>query len=128
LPPDVIRDGLRAGGNWYPVEVWGGLTFRWFATDAELVVADRGERSVLVLDLEPGPGLGGKPARLRVVGPDGNALREEELIGRREVRIPLPADLADGARLRLEVHGGGAPAPGDPRTLNMRAFRCALVR
>jgi hypothetical protein len=125
--PDVIREGLRAGGNWYPVEVWDGLTFRWFATDAELVIADRGARSMLVLDLEPGPGVGRLPASLHVVGPDGKALLKAELPGRRELRVPLPAGLADGSRLRLEVAGVGLPAPGDTRTLNMRAFRCALA-
>jgi hypothetical protein len=123
-PREIARGGLRIGGNWYPLETWQGQTFRWFNTGAELVAFGRGSHPQLVLELEPGPGMGGQPCRLRVVAPNGVVLHEVELTGRAEVRCPIPADLPAGARLRLEVIGGGTPTPGESRILNARAFRC----
>ena len=120
-PLDIAGEGLRVGAGWHPRETWGGDTFRWFDTGAELQVSGV-PGGVLVLVMEAGPGAGGS-ARLRVVGPGGAVLHDAPLGGRQEVRVPVPPDLPRGARFRLEVTGGGLPVANDPRILNARVFR-----
>jgi hypothetical protein len=122
---DVVGQGLRVGDHWYPLEEFGGLRFRWVNNDAELcvglkAVGDRG----LLLDLEPGPGLGGEPCRLSVRDRRGGVLATACVRGRETVRLPLPAAPGPGAKLYLHVEGGGRPTPNDPRRLNFRVFDC----
>jgi hypothetical protein len=131
-PPDQRRrladtgsapeDGLFVGYGWYPAER-AAEAFRWAATDAELVVTHPTGRRELQLELEPGPGMGGHPFELDVVGADEAVVGTVRAQGRAAVRVSLP--LRSGAEsqvFRLRVRGGGVAVPSDPRILNFRVF------
>ncbi len=124
--PDITDEGLRIGPGWYPLERWEGETFRWVNTDAVLRTPGRwktGSRRLL-LTVEPGPGMEALPCRMRLVDGAGRTLASAEARGREEVSFALPSELSPQQPLKLCVDGGGHPTPGDPRTLNVRVFRC----
>ncbi len=123
---DIIHGGfgLRLGNGWHDLETQAGARFRWASNDAEIVASALAERArVLVVELEPGPGVGSKPFALTLVDPAGRELQAVSVQGRQTVLLSLPANAAGPYRLRAE--GGGQPAPNDPRILNFRVFRIA---
>jgi hypothetical protein len=114
--------GLLFGRGWMPVERYiANEPFRWAGERAELLIdsAPEGARG-LRLEIEPGPGTGGAPLDLEIIGEGNRTLARVTVSGRSRLRLPLDAPMP--ARLWLRVHGGGAPAPRDPRTLNFRLF------
>ena len=118
-----IADPLISLGNrWYPFESFDGQTFRWVENDARLEIAAPGPQpGELAIDLEPGPGMGGKPVALRLVLPDRSTRVLPAVTGRQVLRIPLV--LHGGVNpLALRVIGGGLAIAGDPRKLNFRVF------
>ena len=119
-------DGVFLGNGWYPFEVFDGATFRWVNQDAEIVLTsptrDTGD---LILDVEPGPGLGNSPLDLRVFSADGSVAGERVIDGRQTLRIPMQIRRTTLQVLRLGARGGGAPTPNDSRNLNFRVFSVA---
>ncbi len=133
-PTDVLQlrqgtvptDGIALGGGWYPVETSRTDTFRWSANDAEIVVTRAtGNRYRLQIELEPGPGMNGQPARIELMDNEGSVVAQRTSTGRRVETFDLPVKAGSANLFRLHVEGGGAPTPGDPRSLNFRVFRIA---
>jgi hypothetical protein len=101
--------------------------FRWAGQRAELLLENVPEPvSALLVDLEPGPGTGGEPLDLEVVGDGHQALTRVTVARRSRLRLPLAAPLP--ARLLFRVHGGGMPTSRDPRVLDFRVFRLEWER
>ena len=125
---DIPGDGLELRNNWYPLETYEGLTFRWVANDAEVVVDDPPSGGgCIVLDMAAGFALLGQPCQLTLRDESGRALADACVSGRREVRLRLPVGARPGAVFRLHVANGGRPlGPGQP-TLNFRVFSVALA-
>jgi hypothetical protein len=123
--PPTPEGDVALGQHWYPFEAYLGETFRWASNDAELTVtAPVGAPRPLLLEIEPGPGVGGGAVDLQVLDEQGALATVVPLApGRQLARVTLP--LAPGATgtYRLHVDGGDRPTLGDPRTLNFRVFR-----
>jgi hypothetical protein len=126
LLPDDVADpeaGVRFGGNWR--EVWRGDEgdHRWASGEALLVVeqpADPDRR--LILQVQPGPGVGWKPFVLHILDEDGRLADRVPVVERQEVTLALPG--AAGRRAyRLRAVGGGRPAPTG-EVLDFRVFDC----
>jgi hypothetical protein len=122
-PNDVVAvaSGCRVGDAWNPVEHWDGLRFRWVENDARIIV-DADEATVLELDLEPGPGMGGEPLTLRAHDGGGRTLGSYCLGSRQRIAVPLPPELERPFDVVLHCDGGGIATAGETRVLNFRAF------
>jgi hypothetical protein len=117
---------VRLTGSWYPLEKYGGKTFRWVENDAGLELNTWGCAATLLLDVEPGPGVSGQPGELTVFDNGGRVLASRALAGREQLRIPLPASAEKQLKVRLHIGNGGQRIPQDPRILNFRVFRAEL--
>jgi hypothetical protein len=82
--------------------------------------------SALLVDLEPGPGTGGEPLDLEVIGDGHRVLARVTVARRSRLRLPFAPPLP--ARLLFRVHGGGLPSSRDPRVLDFRVFRVEWER
>jgi hypothetical protein len=126
LEPDDItspESGISLGEGWYPLEAGPSdpERFRWVLNDAEIRLGPLQAESSLILDVEPGPGVGFLPFPLRVTGAAGEILQETAVLHRQGVRVKLqPA--AQASLIRLQVPGGGLEVAQDPRILNFRVF------
>jgi hypothetical protein len=123
-PQDIAspESGIFLGQGWYPLEgdpSAGG--YRWVWNDAEIFLGPRAAEDTLILEVEPGPGVGYLPLLLRVSGAGGELLRESVVLRRQSVRIKLPPS-AQPSLLRLRVPEGGLETAEDPRILNFRVF------
>ena len=129
-PGDIasIDSGILFGKGWLPVERYTRQEpFRWAGQRAELLLENVPEPvSALLVDLEPGPGTGGEPLDLEVIGDGHQALARLTIARRSRLRLPFAAPLP--ARLLFRVHGGGLPTSRDPRVLDFRAFRLEWER
>ena len=123
-PPPTPQGDVALGDHWYPFEAYLGETFRWASNDAELTVtAPLGPARPLVLEIEPGPGVGLGPVDLQVLDEQGLVATVVPLTpGRQVARVTLPLAPGATATYRLHVDGGGRATPGDPRTLTFRVF------
>jgi hypothetical protein len=118
--------GVRLGENWFPREMSGDEPFRWVENDAELLIDPaRGSGQVLVLDVEPGPGVHSSPFWLELHDAGGNRVGSVEVKRRTIVTFPL-GSASESRRLTLNAPQGGHKIATDPRTLNFRVFRCEL--
>jgi hypothetical protein len=120
----IPADGLFVGRGWYPYEAYAGTTFRWLNTDGEIIITSPSRANGrLRLDLEPGPGLGGKPVSMDVIDARGQVVATIQAAKRDWVDVELPASVGPGPSVfHLSVTGGGQAANGDPRILNVRVF------
>lgn len=116
---DVFPAWALPSGGFYPLERNGAELFRWVGGEATIQL-DPSHPDALAFDAESGPGMCSRPFRLDVVGGDGATLAGA-LIGPR-TRVWVPLRGTPSASLVLRAQGGGAPTPGDPRTLNFRVF------
>ena len=123
LRPEVVPllAGFRIGrGGWYNLEETFGDVFRWVNNDAEIVVMDAGAK-VLELDAAPGPGLGAEPLTLKALD-RGEELARFVIASRRRIALDLPNSREVPYPITLHAENGGAPLPGNQRTLNFRVF------
>ncbi len=104
-----------------------GTPFRWVENDAVLAPQSEGEAGTLHLEVEPGPGLGGRTGELTVADEAGKILARETLSRHQKLRVPVPASLPGKQELVLHITNGGTPIPTDPRILNFRVFRAELL-
>jgi hypothetical protein len=129
-PGDIAStgSGILFGKGWLPVERYTAQEpFRWAGENAELLLDQPPESvSILLVDLEPGPGTGNAPLDLEVIGEDYQVLAHVTVDRRSRLRLPLAAPLP--ARLWFRVHHGGLPTDRDPRIMNFRAFRMEWER
>lgn len=117
---------VEFGAGWYPLETYGGQTFRWANNDARVVLnASTTKHSKLVLDVAAGPGEGGRNAQLRLLSVSGQVLGRASISQRRTVIFSLPA-AAYTSTYVLHVEGGGTSIPSDRRILNFRVFGISL--
>ncbi len=123
LPADVVvaGSGLRLGSGWYPLETFGGESFRWVNNDAVIEVGADAPRNI-ELELEPGPGLDLKPFTLTVFDQAGNQVQSSPVSGRVPLTIKLPPTLRLPTSIRLHVDGGGKSSNHDARIMNFRVF------
>ncbi len=117
--------GLDSG--WFPREFLGEEPFRWVDNDAMILIhpspdADR----MLVLDVEPGPGVQLEPFLLELQDAAGKPQSSVSVRRRSVVALPAPASSTSLVVVRLHAHGGGMKIASDPRTLNFRVFRCEI--
>jgi hypothetical protein len=129
-PGDVasIDSGILFGKGWLPVERYTKQEpFRWAGQRAELLLENVPEPvSALLVDLEPGPGTGGEPLDLEVIGEGHRVLTRVTVARRSRLRLPFAPPVP--ARLLFRVHGGGLPTSRDPRVLDFRVFRLEWER
>jgi hypothetical protein len=118
---DVVSqvNGLKVAQGWYPLETFGGEIFRWAGPEAIIEAQPGAHVDAVVLDIEPGPGVGVGPLKLKVFA--GSTAAGEIVVATRE-RVEIPWPKSNGAALRLRVDGGGKMIATDPRVMNFRAF------
>lgn len=118
---DVIGPNLKAklGSGWYPLETFNGETFRWAGEDASITIAEVGGDKMLLLEVEPGPGVNSKPFVLRVLNDAGVQITEAHVNKRQVVAIPLEGPMS----LTLHAEGGGKQIGSDKRIMNFRVFQ-----
>jgi hypothetical protein len=125
-----INSGLSFGSGWFPPERYAatGETFRWIDNDAEILARVPDGGGILILEAEPGPGLGALPQTLQIFDDHGSPVAEWTIDGRTTTALVVPPT-APGAlrKFRLHLPGGGAPVLDDPRILNLAVFHCDWV-
>jgi hypothetical protein len=125
---DIVRaeSGIQFGRGWFPVERRDSREpFRWIENDAEVWLRVPAAGPAMLLDVEPGPGVGPLPQTLQVVDANGSMVAEWRVSGRTKLQLWLPPAADNSLRsFRLHVPDGGRPVVGDPRILNFRIFRC----
>ena len=113
---------LETGANWFPLESFGGSTFRWMTQDGQLRLTRAEPRgSNLSIEVEKGPGFGNAPGLFTVVGPHGVVATSPQFGERTMVNIHLPAAAA-GTVYTIHVRSAGKLIQRDPRVLNLRVF------
>lgn len=121
----LVTDMIRFGVGWHAVETWDGSAFRWAASEAELVVSrPTGRPRRLVVDIEPGPGVGSNAFDLEAVDGQGWVLDRVAVPAARatvELGVALPPSTQSVVRLRV-AGPCGRPTPGDARVLDFRVF------
>ena len=127
LPDDIAAQdsGIYFGDGWQTIERYSsGEKFRWVENDAQ-VVADfpSDPAPPLIVELEPGPGVGYQPFLLQVRDSANNVLAETIVAKRQKLQVQLPGGSRRVA-FRFHVPMGGAPKADDPRIMNFRVFSC----
>src|ERR1035437_5979878 len=125
---DIARpeSGVHFGRGWFPVE-WRDSRepYRWIENDAEVLLQIPAAGPALLLDVEPGPGVGLPPQTLQVFDANGSMVAEWRVSQRTRLQLWLPPAADNSVQsFRLHVPDGGRPVVGDPRILNFRVFRC----
>jgi hypothetical protein len=125
---DIARaeSGIHFGRGWFPVERYDSQEpYRWIENDAEVLLRVPAAGPAMLLDVEPGPGVGPPPRTLQVFDADGSMVVEWSVAGRTKLQMWLPPASDNGVQwFRLHVPDGGRPVVHDPRILNFRFFRC----
>jgi hypothetical protein len=127
---DIARpgSGIYFGSGWFEVERYMVEHFRWIRDEAELFLRVPHGGGILVLEVEPGPGMGVPPHYLHASDRQGTPVAEWIVAGRTTVRLSVPPASGNGLQLlRLRVPSGGRPVPHDTRVMNFRFFRCDWV-
>jgi len=129
-PGDVAapETGVLFGKGWLPVERYTRQEpFRWAGQLSELLLRRPPDgAAALEIDLEPGPGTGGEPLDLEVVGAAHQTVARVSTDRRSRLRLPLAPPYPEV--LSFRVHGPSCPTVRDPRVLNFRVFRLEWVR
>ena len=124
----IPESGITFGRGWYAVERYSeGELFRWAENDAEIDIdmdVSPHDSAALRLDIEPGPGMGGRLMKIQVFDRD-RLLATAAIMQRSTVRVPVSGSGNRQRRLSIRVFGGGAHVRHDPRLLNFRVFSCA---
>ncbi|MBZ5609134.1 MAG: hypothetical protein LAP38_12805 [Acidobacteriia bacterium] len=131
-PPDDITSagsGLSFGDGWYQTQDYpSGERYRWIHNDAEIVARVPEGGAILLIEVEPGPGLGPLPQTLQVFDEHDSKVAEWTIGGRTTVALAVPAPPAGGAQsFRLRTPGGGSAVMIEQRILNLAVFRCDWV-
>ena len=77
----------------------------------------------LILDLEPGPGVGRRPFILQIRDAANLVVAETIVAQRLKLELQLPGG-SRRAEFRFHVPMGGMPKADDPRIMNFRVFSC----
>lgn len=126
--PDITpaTNDVSLGTGWGRLETYRGESFRWVSNNAMIYVATlRRVDHQVVLNIEPGPGVGLKPFELHVF--DGEAdVAKLAVKGRQPIAIVLPGGEPAVHRLRLHTDDGGKTIANDARILNFRVFKITV--
>jgi hypothetical protein len=127
-PRDIaaVDSGVHFGDGWFPPERYSSNeVFRWIDNDAEVLARVGEGGAVLLMEVEPGPGLDPLPQPLEVLDESGAQVAEFSIRERTTVALAVPPAGPTGLRrFRLRVPGGGLPVLYEPRILNLAVFRC----
>jgi len=131
-PDDITgtESGIHFGEGWFPAERdrQTGEAFRWIENAAPVILRAPAGGGALLLELEPGPGVGSLPQVLQALDRTGAKVAEWTVAGRTSVQLWVPPTTQDGCQtFRLSVPDGGRPLLDDLRILNFRFFRCDWV-
>jgi hypothetical protein len=128
----AYHNKINLGGGWFPFEEYKEESFQWVGKEpAEIVLNNIDDKQNIVqLNLEPGPGCGGKQLDLKIYG--NNKLIKEEIIqGRKNIEIELPEELYENNKkvvLKLIAKTENTKIASDPRILNLRVFNISLKK
>ncbi len=125
----VTGNGIALGPGWGRLETHRGESFRWVSNDAVFYIAAlRKVDHQVQLQIEPGPGVGLRPFKLKIIGdPGGELVAEVPVKGRHTVTFTLPASEKPSIHsLKMHTDDGGNPSPGDARVLNFRLFKMSV--
>jgi len=112
--------GIIFGYGWFPLEQNDFERFRWASCTAELIQRQSPPaNSVLVVDLEPGPGCGREALDLEIAN-DYGSIQRILIETRSELRIPLTGVAA--RRISFVSHNCNTPLNTDARVLCLRVF------
>ena len=123
----ATRDsGISFGEGWYAIERYApDESFRWVNDRAEVTLEPPSNPPPpLLFDLEPGPGVAGRPFLLQVTDDAGHVLGARLVSGRETLELVLPPAKGDRLSFRFHVPAGGLAVPSDPRIMNFRVFSC----
>ncbi|MEX2302527.1 MAG: hypothetical protein WD733_16410 [Bryobacterales bacterium] len=122
-PDDIVppESGISFGAGWYPLEGAASERFRWVLNEAEMHFGPLRTSRNLILELEPGPGVGFLPFGLRITGGNGSVLSDAVVMRRQSISVKLPPS-GEPSSIRLQLLGGGQQTADDPRILNFRVF------
>jgi hypothetical protein len=116
--------GVRFGPSWSGVGRAEEGKHRWAGPGALLLVEPPGPERVLVLDVQPGPGVGWEPFDLQVFDAANRVVARARVTDRQAVALALPQPPAEEpAAYRLHATGGGRPA-ANGHVLDFRLFGC----
>ena len=113
---------ILLGNGWYPIEEYGGESFRWVNTNAEIFISGSSSKGSLVIDAASGPSAGKETLQLSAVDAQGQIVGSCQLRERMKCSIPLTLDYTGKLRLLLRSDGEGHALSSDPRLLNFRVF------
>jgi hypothetical protein len=122
---DIVASGsgVTLGSGWYPLEHYGGQTFRWVDDRAQFTI-DRPAASgkTVSFDVEAGPGIGKPSFLLHVRDRSGHDVASQTVNGRERVAFELPVRPNVPSAFELRPSGGGKSTPHENRILNFRVF------
>jgi hypothetical protein len=117
------------GKGWFKIDRFTDENFRWIGEEAEIFYKVPSDKASLVLEVEPGPGVGAPPVPLQVRDRNHKVVAEWMIEGRTMLRLAVPKPSDDSWQLlHLYPPTGGHPIPTDPRLMNMRVFRCDWIQ
>lgn len=120
--------GIVPGTGWYAEEHYLGETFRWIRNEAQLIVTpSAGEKSLLGLQIEPGPGVDHAEFELLVRNQSGAIVARATVRKLEFLAIPIPRLPTEVEVFTLGLDGGDLPTSDEPRILNFRVFWCGWV-
>jgi|HubBroStandDraft_1064217.scaffolds.fasta_scaffold04823_4 hypothetical protein len=120
--PSGSAGGLALGGNWGPYETYKGVSFRWVANDAEIVLQSGSGEAQVSIVCQGGPSLGEVTFPLRVLDASHRQVDHAVCAGPGQPQTLLLPLARGGARYLLHVDGGGRRVPGEQRVLNFQVF------
>lgn len=132
FPADIAATGsaLTFGPGWFPPAPHPatGETIRWMRDNAEILARVPDGGGILTIELEPGPGIETLPQTIEVIDETGSQVAQWSVDRRITTSLLVPARESEKRkRFRLRLSDGGAPLLGDPRILDMAAYRCDWV-
>ena len=126
---DIVGPGIVLGQGWYAYETYQGAHFRWVDDDARFTIpAPKRRLAYVMIRAEGGPGLGTTTFPLRVLDASGRQVDAVQVTATQPQQLLiLPVRPGVANTFRLHVDGGGKHVGKDPRILNFRVFRIALI-
>ncbi|MCX6175449.1 MAG: hypothetical protein NTZ27_11910 [Ignavibacteriales bacterium] len=134
-PNDIISNSdtnrCSLGLGWDRLETSDGHPMRWAGKEPAEIVLDNIDKkhNIIQLDLEAGPGCGGKPLKLKIYHKN-QLIKEEVVSGRKNIELQLPEEIYKDNKeqiiLKLVAETENAKIASDPRVLNFRVFNISL--
>lgn len=132
---DVIDKGdqtrLALGLGWYGLEKVESNPMRWVGQKSSEIIINKTilEDSKLHIELEPGPGCGGKPLNLNILF-NNKLIAKEEIVRRENLLIDLSnlssEYLLEQNIIKLIPITDNVKIANDPRVLNFRVFSISM--